>query len=154
MLQVGLGKGDIREVAAEGLCFFDSGRMVDTDHLGSRFTGDLAVASAAAPGIEDAEALQFRELQACLGFERGAVFVVVGDIVARPLSSEALEMFSGDESRDPVENGIRFAGDADQAMLVGIESEWRVVVRRDETFGETKLGTRNVRHGRGSVEEE
>ena len=84
--------------------------MIGSEDGRSGFSRDFTVTASSATGIENSLALQFRQPEAGLGFECGAVFVVVCNFVAVPLKTEAREMLLFDETRNSVND--RMAGRA------------------------------------------
>lgn len=93
------------EPGAERAGLLDGGGMIGSDDGRPGLGADLAVASAAAAGVENSEAAQLAERDARLGGEGGPVFVVVSDLVAVPLPAEAGQVLVVDEAGDAVPDG-------------------------------------------------
>ena len=81
--------------------------MICSRYDRSGLGGDLAVTSSPAAGVENSQPGEFIQSHSGFGLKGGSIFIVVSDLVAVPLKTEAGEVLLLDESRNALNNRMR-----------------------------------------------
>ena len=133
MLQISLEQTNIRQSCTEPLGFVDGSCVVDSCDDASCFSHDLAIATPTAACVENLHPIDIIETDTGFRLERRPVFVVMGDVISRPLEAEGIEMVVVDKPGNSVTNrnpdGLCFI---DQLRPIGGWREWISRLRIDE----------------------